>query len=332
MEMDIGNYISSLLYKNKTVALPGLGSFEAAYQPAVIDQVQGELHPPGKTVAFNANLVSDDGLLSGMIQERYGLSPQEATQTLERYVSEVKEAIGRREIVVFPKVGRLYQDYENNLQFLPDGNNYDVGSYGLPTVSFYPVARSARPQPVKESPGKAPKARAVPLQSAQATNNGLIAAIAAATVVVSVAIYFLIFGTDQDHQQAMQQTVPTSRVNVRPGDENTAKATPEEEAPSEAETQANATADDTEEADTERPTPVPGQQSYVIIVGVFGNPDNVKQLIDDIYDAGYEPYTEKAGKLTKVGVQRTYRSEAEIEAAIKDVRKRFTKDAKLYRW
>jgi cell division septation protein DedD len=330
MEMDIGNYISSLLYKNKTVALPGLGSFEAAYQPAVIDQVQGELHPPGKTVAFNANLVSDDGLLSGMLQEQYGLSPKDATQTLEGYVNEVKEAIGRREIVVFPKVGRLYQDYENNLQFLPDGNNYDVDSYGLPTVSFYTVARSARPQPVKERPKKS-TVNAGPPNAAQATNNGLIAAIAAATVVVSVAVYFLIFGAGQGQEQAMQ-TVPTSRVNVRPGDDTAAKTIPEEEAPAETEAQAESPADDAEGADTERPTPVPGQQSYVIIVGVFGNPDNVKQLIDDIYDAGYEPYTEKAGKLTKVGVQRTYRSEAEIEAAIKDVRKRFTEDAKLYRW
>ncbi|KGE86566.1 MAG: SPOR domain-containing protein [Phaeodactylibacter xiamenensis] len=331
MEMDIGSYISLLLYKNKAVALPGLGSFEAAYQPAVIDQVQGELHPPGNTISFNPNLVSDDGLLCSMIQDRYGLPATDAAKTLEDYVHEVKEAIGRREIVVFPKVGRLYRDYENNLQFLPDGNNYDVESYGLPTVSFYPVARSHRAQPVKEQPGKT-AARPVSAKKAQATNNGLIAAIGAATIVVGVAIYFLLFGADQTQEQPLHP-VPTSRVNVRPGDEASANAAPSEnEAVAESENKAESSSERAESTDTEQPTPVPGQQSYVIIVGVFGNPDNVKQLIDDIYDAGYEPYTEKAGNLTKVGVQRTYRSEAEIEAAIQDVRKRFTKDAKLYRW
>jgi cell division septation protein DedD/nucleoid DNA-binding protein len=331
MDIDIGNYIGLLLYKNKTVALPGLGSFEAAYQPAVIDQVQGELHPPGKTISFNPNLVSDDGLLSGMVEERYGVSATDASQMLESYVKEVREAIGRREIVVFNKVGRLYRDYEDNLQFLPDGNNYDVESYGLPTISFYPVARSARPPHSKEQPRKAAP-RAIPAKSAQAANNGLIAAIAAATIVVGVAVYFLIFGTDTGQEQSMQP-VPTSRVNVRPGDQAATATVPEEGGSEPVDSSTAGIENPTEEsADTERPTPVPGQQSYVIIVGVFGNPQNVKQLIDDIYDAGYEPYTEKAGKLTKVGVQRTYRSEAEIEAAIKDVRNRFTKDAKLYRW
>ncbi|MEQ8706143.1 MAG: SPOR domain-containing protein [Phaeodactylibacter sp.] len=330
MEMDIGNYISTLLYENKTVALPGLGSFEAAYQPALIDQVQGALHPPGKTISFNANLVGDDGLLVGMIQDRYALSANDAAQMLEGYVHQIREAIAGREIVVFPKVGRLYKDYENNLQFLPDGNNYDIDSYGLPTVNFYPVARSSRTPPVKAAPKKKVVRPVVP-KAAEAANNGLIAAIAAATIVVGVAVYFLIFGADQQQEQGMQP-VPTSRVNVRPGDDEEATAQPEEPSTPSREEEKTALQEDPAGSDTERPTPAPGQQSYVIIVGVFGNPENVKNLIDDIYDAGYEPYTEKAGSLTKVGVQRTYRSEAEIEAAIQDVRKRFTKDAKLYRW
>lgn len=326
--MDIGHHIGSLLYENEAVALPGLGSFKATYQPAVIDQVQGELHPPGKTLAFNSNLVGDDGLLVGMLQQQYDLSVADAAQMLEGYVNEIKDAIERREIVVFPKVGRLYKDYENNLQFLPDGNNFDTASYGLPTVSFYPVARSARPQPVKEAPKK--KAVRMPISSSkQAANNGLIAAIGAAAIVVGVAVYFLIFGVGQDQEQAMQP-VPTSRVNVRPGDEEPPAVQDDSAASVQEET--GAFPEEPAASDTEQATPTPGQQSYVIIVGVFGDPDNVKKLIDDIYDAGYEPYTEKAGSLTRVGVQRTYRSEAEIEAAIADVRKRFTKDAKLYRW
>ena len=73
------------------------------------------------------------------------------------------------------------------------------------------------------------------------------------------------------------------------------------------------------------------------------SPNRFKELIHyagflGVMDTGqaltrfFQRDSEKAGNLTKVGVQRTYRSEAEIEAAIKDVRKRFTKDAKLYRW
>ena len=55
----------------------------------------------------------------------------------------VKAAIERREIVVFPKVGRLYKDYEQNLQFLADNTNFNVDSFGLPDVQFYPITQSS---------------------------------------------------------------------------------------------------------------------------------------------------------------------------------------------
>ncbi len=333
MEMDIGSYIGALLYEQDTVALPSLGSFESAYKPAVIDQVQGELHPPGKSIAFNANLVTDDGLLRGYIMKKHGLSVTEAKQMLDNYVQEVKEAIDRREIVVFPEVGRLYKDYEQNLQFLADSTNFEMQSYGLPTVSFYPIARSAH----HKTTGKKTAATATVPESDPGgrLNTGLVAVIGAAVVVVGVALYFLAFGAGGQGEESLHP-VPASRVNIRPGEDTQAAGAQEERL---ADDRAGLSADTLEQgpvppadSDTEEPTAAPGQKSYVIIIGVFGNPKNVQRLIDDIYDAGYEPYTEKAGDLTRVGVQRTYKTEADIEAAIADVRNRFTKDAKLYRW
>lgn len=331
--MDIGSYIGALLYEHNTVALPSLGSFESAYQPAMIDQVQGELHPPGKSIAFNANLITDDGLLTAYIMKKHGLSATEAGQMLENYVREVKDAIERREIVVFPDVGRLYKDYEQNLQFLADSTNFEIQSYGLPTVSFYPIARSAHQNTAGKATSETPPASVS--ATAGRLNAGLIAAIGAAVVVVGVALYFLAFGAGGQGEESLQP-VPASRVNIRPGeDTQSAKAQTEpfaeEGAGLSADTLRETPAPQTD-SDTEEPTAAPGQKSYVIIIGVFGNPKNVQRLIDEIYDAGYEPYTEKAGDLTRVGVQRAYQTEADIEAAIADVRNRFTKDAKLYRW
>lgn len=331
--MDIGSYIGALLYEHDTVALPSLGSFESAYQPAVIDQVEGELHPPGKSIAFNANLITDDGLLTAYIMKKHGLSATESRQMLKNYVREVKDAIERREIVVFPDVGRLYKDYEQNLQFLADPTNFEIQSYGLPTVSFYPIARSAH----QKTAGKAASGIAPAPVSAAAgrLNTGLIAAIGAAVVVVGVALYFLAFGIG-GQGEARLQPVPASRVNIRPGeDTQSAKAQTEplaEEGAGLSVDTIRATPAPQTDSDSEEPTAAPGQKYYVIIIGVFGNPKNVQRLIDEIYDAGYEPYTEKAGDLTRVGVQRAYQTEADIEAAIADVRNRFTKDAKLYRW
>jgi cell division septation protein DedD len=81
--------------------------------------------------------------------------------------------------------------------------------------------------------------------------------------------------------------------------------------------------------DSESPTPAPGQRFFVISVGVFGNQENVERMIKRIYDAGYEPYVEEMGKLTRLGIQRAYSSEADIQKTLQDVQKKLTKDAKV---
>ena len=118
MEIDVGTYIGDLLYQNEKVNIPGLGGFTADYKTAELDHVQGKIAPPSKSLNFNSNLVVNDGLLINYIKEKHELSLGEAQKAVEDYVSRVKEAIGRREIVVFPEVGRLYKDYEQKLQFL----------------------------------------------------------------------------------------------------------------------------------------------------------------------------------------------------------------------
>ena len=69
----------------------------------------------------------------------------------------------------------------------------------------------------------------------------------------------------------------------------------------------------------------------VMVVTVFGDEKNVQRLIERIYKAGYEPFTEPKGRLTRVGIQKAYTNESEIQAALKDVQKKFSKDAKVLR-
>ncbi|MCB0579438.1 MAG: hypothetical protein KDD10_09040, partial [Phaeodactylibacter sp.] len=99
MQIDIGSHIAALLYEHNSVNIPGLGGFVSSYKTATADQVQGELHPPSKGLNFNSNLVADDGLLAQHLQEKLGISLTDANELVENYVKEVKEAIGRREIV-----------------------------------------------------------------------------------------------------------------------------------------------------------------------------------------------------------------------------------------
>lgn len=320
--MDIGKYIGELLYHHDAVAVPGLGTFVNAYRPAEIDQVKGELHPPGKGATFNPNLVTDDGLLVNILQNRHQLDLDTAKATLQQYAEELKAALERQEIIDFPEVGRLYQDYENNLQFLPDHNNFSLEAYGLPTVDAYPVARprsTTPPPPVTTSKSGAHRT----------ANYALIGAIALGTVVILVAGYFLLFDHTRPAEEALLP-VPTSRVNVSPSNEATDSMAEEQTDTGRVSSSPKAESPAAEEDwDSEKPTSAPGQKRLVIIIGAFGDKSNVTRLVDDIYDAGYEPYTEQSGSLTKVGVQRAYTEPQEVEQTLNDVRNRFNSDAKL---
>jgi len=140
--MDLATHIHQLLYTEDRVVVPGFGAFIATYKPTVIDHVQGLLHSPSKSLQFDELIkVDDKGVLQACLETALACGKEEAKERLQRYVNEVLAALARREIVVLPKVGRFYRDYENNLQFLQDSNNFNINSFGLPAVQFYPILR-----------------------------------------------------------------------------------------------------------------------------------------------------------------------------------------------
>lgn len=327
MKSELGPYISALLYTNETVNVPGLGSFVSSYAPAGIDPVQGELSPPSKQLVFNQNLLMDDGLLVQYISEQEGISLSLASERVASYAQAIKTAIANREMVHFTGLGRLYKNYEGQYQFVPDGENYSTDAYGLPNVKYYPVGRASR------STEQVPVAAA----SAEHTgfwgrwlNSGLVTALVVAAVVVGVAIYAL---STLNRSEALieeeAQRVPTARVNVRPSEAEPIVPPSAEQVPGSR--PAEPKESELEEVDTESPTVAPDQRSFVIIIGSFGNAENVERLVQQIYEAGYEPYTERSGGLTKVGIQKAYDRPAEIKETLREVRKEFSKGAVVYR-
>jgi nucleoid DNA-binding protein/cell division septation protein DedD len=329
MEMDVGAYIGHLLYEHEAVAIPGLGSFVAQYKPAYVDQVQGELHPPAKDIQFNANLVMDDGLLADYLCRQQGLSLPQAQEAIQGFVTEIKEALQARKIVSFAKLGRLYMDFEKNIQFLPDGVNFNTDSYGLPVLHFYPVLRTA-PTGAKKAASPAGVAGAAPKPTAkpptpspwrQWLDNSLALVVILATLVIAISAYFLFLHPRGG--EVTSQPPPLDRLNVSPGSEAPG---PLAEAPADED---DDLLEDEAPLDTEAPTLAPGQRFFIISVGVFGKPENVERMIRRIYDAGYEPYVEEVGSLTRLGIQRAYTSEADLQQTLRDVQKRLSKDAKV---
>lgn len=331
MEVDVGAYIADLLYEHDVVNLPGLGSFTGKYQPANIDHVQGKLHPPAKELAFNSNLVLDDGVLVQYVQQKHQLSVEEAQRLVEDFVRKVRETLNNKEIVVLPKIGRLFRDYEGQLKFVAEGANFNTDSFGLPAVQFFPVRRLADQA---ASPASAP-VREEKTTTAPTINwvqnlvdwfdRHILYFIGATTLFIIFVIYWFFVHKTPDQDPLVLDPnaaeVPSERFNTSPSQTDEIGVTvPEEEQ--------SANGRDTD-VDTEEPTVVPGQRSAVIQVGIFGNPDNVERLVQKIYEAGFEPYTDKSGNLTRVGIQFAYETESDLQRTLRDVQAKFEPKAKI---
>lgn len=157
MSIDVAACIGELLYTQSSVIIPGIGGFVAKYQEAAIDQVQGQIAPPSTTINFNSNLVTNDGVLVNHIKNKYQISYEESKAMVEKFVEDTKAGLNNRKTIVFPKVGKLYKDYKEELQFLTDHHNFNAESFGLPSVQFYPVLKDKKKSAAPITPTLVPK-------------------------------------------------------------------------------------------------------------------------------------------------------------------------------
>lgn len=334
------NYIQELLYEHNSVIIPSFGGFTAGYKPASIDHVQGVIFPPSKDLKFNRYLTINDGILVQHICKLKDCTRQEAEQSIKDWVAEMKTSLERREMLEFPSVGRLYLDYEGNFQFLQDNTNYNRTSFGLPTVGFYPVTRNR--QATTQNAPQARESTAI-LDLGGAPSRGRVISgwfqrnvpyIVAASFLLLAGTFFVIEsdkGTSQAGLGPFIKPVSESRVNTKPQYEETEIASlyPEDMIDdSAAETEEVNIEEPKKQAyepvleddiDTEGATSAPGQEEGIVIIGSFGSKKNVEKLVKKIYSKGYEPFTDKVGKLTRVGVRFAYANLSQVDVKRDDI-------------
>ncbi|MCB0706319.1 MAG: SPOR domain-containing protein [Saprospiraceae bacterium] len=333
-QIDVAECIGELLYERDAVIVPGLGAFASTYQKAGIDHVQGLLHPPSKEVGFNDNLSMNDGVLMHYIQQKFHTGQEEAKQAVEEFVEKTRKSLDNREIVVFPKIGRLYLDFEQQFKFLQDNTNFNSDSFGLPTVHFYPVvryqktgAREIRTAAVTESLRN----------SLSGGSEGIIGlfqrsmpwVILLSIAIITISIYFI--NRDPEIASSPREEVPADRVNISPTRLPVEDETIVVDEPEPIEDRAMVTppvADRKDpELDTEAPTIDPGTDSGVIIIGAFGDIKNAEKLIQKVYEAGYDAYSDRKGKSTRVGVRVLFNNRDELEEKLETVQSLFNEKA-----
>lgn len=155
-KISIPGCVSDLLFERNQIVLPSIGLFETKIKESAVDQVQGMIHPPSKEITFNANVTGDDGVLVDFIKKKYSVEEMPARTALAEFTNDLRLRIHQKEIISIPDVGRLYLDFEKNMQFLPDRVNYNKDAFGLPSLNYYPVMQEETPPAIISQPAPAP--------------------------------------------------------------------------------------------------------------------------------------------------------------------------------
>jgi cell division septation protein DedD len=340
MQVDVGAQVVRLLYEHDTVVIPGLGGLETTYQEANIDHIQGKLDPPSKSIAFNPNLVVDDGLLVDRVQKKYALPVHEAQEAVQAFVTAIKTKLDQRDIVEIDDLGRLYVDYEGTIKLLPDTVNFNTAVFGLPSISAQPILRS-RPAAATAATA-APAATATTASDVSENISNWFQRLLPVFIILTVLIIgfgaYLIFFNDDATETEATADVPTSRVNIKPSTTDSATAEepaiakeddPALESEEEPNEQPSSVTEDSSATDTEGATVRPDQAYAIIAVGLFGNKNNVKKMIRKIYKEGYEPYTQEEGKNTRVAVVITFEDESDFQRQFREIKNTFDKNSKI---
>lgn len=155
--MRIENYISDLLYRYQCVIVPGFGAFLTQYQNAKVHGTTNAFYPPSKSVSFNEQLQSNDGLLTNYIADVLKISYEEASKRLTSAVSSWKVALQNEEKLELSGIGSLWLNEEGKLLFQPSYHiNYLTDSFGLSSFVSPAVSREEMKKEVIELENNVP--------------------------------------------------------------------------------------------------------------------------------------------------------------------------------
>lgn len=326
MQIDIPAHIEKLLFLHDALVIPGFGGFTATRTPASTDFVGGTVNPPAKTLAFSENLTIDDGLLTADIADSHGLTIEDASRTVEEFVEKMRTLLDQREIVTLPGVGRLYKNYVQKIQFLPDATNFNAASYGLPPLQFSPIARSREvdaptPPPAPTVAPPPPPPMPEPTFAPERSGGGSNAGTALGVFLLLAALATGIWYWQHRKKVADSEQKPETEVVENQAPPKTEKAVPE--APIKEE-EANPPAGDPdkaaeesleakEKAAREKVNLARNGRECILIVASLSDTNNATKLRKLLSDEGYEEYYQQNGKTHIVGIRFFYLKPAEME-------------------
>ena len=136
--------ISELLFDHDCVILPGFGGFLTNYSGARIHPIKHSFQPPARTIVFNANLRTNDGLLIDHVSRQAQISYQEASMAVNEYAGKCMRELENGDTIHFTHIGSCRMGRENNIIFDPDLSfNYLEDALGLPSFVSPAIKRES---------------------------------------------------------------------------------------------------------------------------------------------------------------------------------------------
>lgn len=155
--MGLEHYIKDLLYRYNCVVVPGFGAFLTQQKSAVIHKSTHTFYPPVKTVSFNQQLVSNDGLLVSYAAEAQNISFEEMLKQVNEEVIDWKLCLENGEHLNLVDIGSLWSSTEGKIQFQPSESvNFLTSSFGMSSFVSTPVTREILKAEVTELEEKIP--------------------------------------------------------------------------------------------------------------------------------------------------------------------------------
>ncbi len=302
-----------MLSTHDAVVIPGFGGFISKYKPARIADDTGYIHPPTKYIAFNERLDIHDNTFARYLDEK--TSAHYSPRLFDLFVSRLKSDLLSNQVIVVPKVGRLYQDYEGATHFMPDLLNLNNETFGLPQIACQKGDWATR------SIAKA----------TQRLKEGSFrtALSSAATVAFLFILVWVATGGVKDGSISELSIIDTITEHDTPAD------TKEKEV-----VVLDAIGGDKVEATLEKEGSIVHEaitkpersvvkdakpsQKAIIIVGAFGSAANAEKMVSKIEDLGFNAYQDQPSRLNRVGVEATYTSQEELDSILSTVQKSIT--------
>lgn len=127
-------HIEYLLTRHDCVILPGLGALIVNETEASIDSARSLIAPRSRFISFNANVVTDDGLLTHSLARREHLTFEEAHRMLSSIIARMRTDLEVEGEVSLGMTGRLLMNSEGLIRFEPRISSFTLQPLALLSV------------------------------------------------------------------------------------------------------------------------------------------------------------------------------------------------------